>query len=79
MSEIPKGHKERSNPVPSDLECLEYDVYGWYKFEDDADDVRRLGRQWLPLEQLVMTDGWEDKIAEYEEAKGAARTALGLE
>ena len=26
-----------------------YDVYGWFKFESDADGVQRLDRQWVPL------------------------------
>ena len=28
-------------------ECIEYDVYGWCKFESGADGVQRLHRQWV--------------------------------
>jgi len=27
-------------------------VYGWFKFESDANVVRRLDRQWVPLHDL---------------------------
>ena len=38
---------DRSNPPPESdddegEECIEYDVYSWFKFESNADGVRRL-------------------------------------
>ena len=45
--------KDRSNPPPDDSsdsdndDCeLEYDVYGWFNFDDDKEGVRRLDRQY---------------------------------
>ena len=57
LSVIPRALVDRSNPPPESDddegdECLEYDVYGWFKFESDADGVQRLDRQWVPLHDL---------------------------
>ena len=54
LSVIPRALVDRSNPPPDSDddegdECIEYDVYGWFKFESDADGVQRLDRQWVPL------------------------------
>ena len=56
FSAIPSLWKDRSNPPPDDSsdsdndDCeLEYDVYGWFNFDDDKEGVRRLDRQWVLL------------------------------
>ena len=51
LSVTPRALVDRSNPPPDSDddegdECIEYDVYGWFKFESDADGVQRLDRQW---------------------------------
>ena len=47
LSAIPRTLVDRSNPPPESdddegEECIEYDVYSWFKFESNADGVRRL-------------------------------------
>ena len=32
-------------------ECVEYNIYGWFKFESNTNGVRRLD-QWVPLFDL---------------------------
>ena len=52
----------RSNPVAIEDEALEYDVYGWFNFDGvDADGVRRLGRQWVPVEGIAAVPDWSEK------------------
>ena len=46
---------------------LEYDVYGWFNFDDDKEGVRRLDRQWVLLGAAAAADGWEDAVQAYEE------------
>ena len=65
---------DRSNPPPESDgdegdECVEYDrdVYGWFKFESDADGVRRLDRQWVPLHDLEQAEGWKAAVLKLEE------------
>ena len=62
LSVIPRALVDRSNPPPDSDddegdECIEYDVYGWFKFESDADGVQRLDRQWVPLHDLEQAEG----------------------
>ena len=66
--------KDRSNPPPDDSsdsdndDCeLEYDVYGWFNFDDDKEGVRRLDRQWVLLGAAAAAIGWEDAVQAYEE------------
>lgn len=73
--------KDRSNPPPaSDDEegedLIEFDVYGWFKFESDADGVKRLDRQWVPLHDLEQAEGWEAAVQRLEEKLTKARTGL---
>ena len=59
---------ERSNPPDSDDEDdPEYDIYGWYNFESDADGVKRLDRQWVPLALAVEAEGWEDALKAFKD------------
>ena len=52
----------RSNPVAIEDEALEYDVYGWFNFDGvDAEGVRRLGRQWVPVEAIAAVSEWSEK------------------
>ena len=72
MAAIPSRFLDRSNPVADDAKKLEYDVYGWFKFDTDAPGVRRLDRQWLPVEALAgadLEDGddWETALLEFED------------
>jgi len=55
---------------------LEYEIYGWFKFEDDAEAVKRLGRQWVPVARLAeYIDGWADQVEAYEDELLELRTA----
>ena len=72
---------DRSNPPPDSDdddgdECIEYDVYGWFKFESDADGVQRLDRQWVPLHDLEQAEGWEAAVLKLEERLKMARTDM---
>ena len=59
---------ERSNPPDSDDEDdPEYDIYGWYNYESDADGVKRLVRQWVPLPLAVEAEGWADALEAFKE------------
>ena len=63
---MPRTSRGRSNPVEE--KELEYEIYGWFRFEDDAEDVKRLGRQWVPVAMLAeFVDDWEDQLEEFEE------------
>ena len=66
IAETPRGFLERSNPVEEEDEALEYEVYGWWRFDTDAEGVRRLGRQWLCVEQLVAVEDWKDAVDKFE-------------
>ena len=73
FSAIPSMWKDRSNHPPDDSsdsdndDCeLEYDVYGWFNFDDDKEGVRRLDRQWVLLGAAAASIGWEDAVAVYE-------------
>jgi hypothetical protein len=81
LSVIPRALVDRSNPPPESDddegdECLEYDVYGWFKFESDADGVQRLDRQWVPLHDLEQAEGWKAAILKLEEKLKKASSAL---
>jgi hypothetical protein len=72
---------DRSNPPPESDgdegdECVEYDVYGWFKFESDADGVRRLDRQWVPLHDLEQAEGWKAAVLKLEEKLKKASSDL---
>ena len=78
-SSIPAALVDRSNPPPDtddEEEALAYDCYGWFKFESDAEGVRRLDRQWVALEAAAAADGWEDALAVYEAKMQAAQDRL---
>ena len=52
FSLIPSTLGDRSNPPPDSDDSdddLEYDIYGWFNFETDAEGVKRLDRKWVPL------------------------------
>jgi hypothetical protein len=53
-----------------------YDVYGWFKFESDADGVQRLDRQWVPLHDLEQAEGWKAAVLKLEEKLKNASSAL---
>ena len=83
LSVIPRALVDRSNPPPDSDddegdECIEYDVYGWFKFESDADGVQRLDRQWVPLHDLEQAEGWEAAVLDLIEClPGAHWPGLG--
>ena len=63
----PSGVINRSNPVAIGDEALEYDVYGWFNFDGvDAEGVRRLGRQWVPVEAIAAVSEWSEKEDEFD-------------
>ena len=82
LSVIPRTLVDRSNPPPESDddegdEGVEYDVYGWFKFESDADGVRRrLDRQWVPLHDLEQAEGWKAAVLKFEEKLKKASSAL---
>ena len=45
---------------------LEYDIYGWFRFDSDADGVRRLDRQWVSLALAAAAEEWAEQVDEYE-------------
>ena len=63
---MPRTSRGRSSPVEMEKMELEYDVYGWFKFESDAEGVRRLGRQWVQVEQMAEDPDWVDKEDEFD-------------
>ena len=68
LSAIAPSFMERSNPPDSDDEDdPEYDIYGWYNYESDADGVKRLDRQWVPLPLAVEAEGWADALKAFKE------------
>jgi len=52
------------------------DVYGWFKFESDADGVRRLDRRWVPLHDLEQAEGWKAAVLKLEEKLKKASSDL---
>ena len=71
---MPRTSRGRSNPVEE--KELEYEIYGWFRFEDDAEDVKRLGRQWVPVAMLAeRVEDWEDQLEEFEEELVSLRMA----
>ena len=69
LSPIPTDYRDRSNPPPEsddDDEELEYDIYGWFRFDSDAEGVRRLDRQWVPLALAAAGEDWEEKVQAFE-------------
>ena len=51
-----------------------YEVYGWWRFEGkDAEGVRRLGRQWVSIEELALVEDWEERVEEFEARVEALR------
>ena len=71
---MPRTSRGRSNPVAE--KELEYEIYGWFRFEDDAEDVKRLGRQWVPVAMLAeRVEDWEDQLKEFEEELASLRMA----
>ena len=69
LSLIPSTLGDRSNPPPdsddSDDE-LEYDIYGWFNFETDAEGVKRLDRKWVPLAAAAAAEDFSDALEAYE-------------
>ena len=46
---------------------LEYDIYGWFNFETDAEGVQRLDRKWVPLAAAAAAEDFSDALDAYEE------------
>ena len=81
LSVIPRTLVDRSNSPPESDdeegdEGVEYDVYGWFKFKSDADGVRRLDRQWVPLHDLEQAEGWKAAVLKLEEKLKKASSDL---
>ena len=71
---MPRTSRGRSNPVEE--KELEYEIYGWFRFEDDAEDVKRLGRRWVPVAMLAeYVDDWEEQLEQHEEELFSLRMA----
>ena len=77
LSAIARSFVERSNPPDSDdEEEPEYDIYGWYNFDSDAQGVKRLDRQWVPLPFAVEAEGWEEALEAFKEKLQIKEAAL---
>ena len=64
LSPIARTLRDRGNPPPSpEEEEIEYDTYGWFNFDSDAEGVRRLDRQWVSAHALALVDAAEWKAA----------------
>ena len=62
---IARTLRDRGNPPPSpEEEEIEYDTYGWFNFDSDAEGVRRLDRQWVSADALALVDaaGWKAAV-----------------
>ena len=56
---------DRSNPPPDSDDSdddLEYDIYGWFNFETDAEGVQRLDRKWVPLAAAAAAEDFSDAL-----------------
>ena len=56
---------DRGNPPQSPEEGeIEYNTYGWFNFDSDAEAIRRLGRQWVSVHSLAVVDaaGWKAAV-----------------
>ena len=65
QSPIARTLRDRGNPPPSpEEEEIEYDTYGWFNFDSDAEGVRRLDRQWVSAHALALVDaaGWKAAV-----------------
>ena len=65
LSPIARTLRDRGNPPPSpEEEKIEYDTYGWFNFDSDAEGVRRLDRQWVSAHALALVDaaGWKAAV-----------------
>ena len=52
---------------PIDEHQLEYEVHGWFKWDGvDAEGVKRLGRQWVPVEQICLLQEWGSEEDEFD-------------
>ena len=70
FSLIPSTLGDRSNPPPDSDDSdddLEYDIYGWFNFETDAEGVQRLDRKWVPLAAAAAAEDFSDALDAYEE------------
>uniref|UniRef100_A0A7S3RN84 Uncharacterized protein n=1 Tax=Emiliania huxleyi TaxID=2903 RepID=A0A7S3RN84_EMIHU len=73
-SSIPLGLRDRRNPP--DYKYLEYDVYGWFRYDGDADGVKGLDRKWVDVDSLKRITNWtavQGKVEEYEKGLTALR------
>ena len=69
FSLIPSTLGDRSNPPPDSDDSdddLEYDIYGWFNFETDAEGVQRLDRKWVPLAAAAAAEDFSDALDAYE-------------
>ena len=69
FSLIPSTLGDRSNPPPDSDDSdddLEYDIYGWFNFETDAEGVKRLDRKWVPLAAAAAAEDFSDALDAYE-------------
>ena len=64
---IPAGLVEQRQPVLAGQRCLEYEIYGKFKFDYEPDGVYALGRQWVPIEEAALCAEWEDKKDAFEQ------------
>ena len=66
---------EQRVPLPEDEQELQYEVYGWFKFENEPEGVKALGRQWLPAAQVAAVQGFADKADSFDGTVTSEREA----
>ena len=64
--EIPYSLLERRNPMDEIDLRLEYEVYGWFEFDSDADGVKGLDRKYVPVEVLAKLPEFAAKLEAHE-------------
>ena len=74
LARRPRGAIARSNPVPAAGRALEYLVYGRFRFEEiEAEDVDRLGTEWVPVSGMARDADWGEKEDEFDDRVREAR------
>ena len=65
--DIPLTLLEQRQPVDDENECLEYEIYGHFKFPHEADSVYAIGRQWVSVAHAAgQCTNWERKKDEFD-------------
>ena len=62
-----QGESSRLKTIALENECLEYEIYGHFKFPHEADSVYAIGRQWVSVAHAAgQCTNWEQKKDEFD-------------